>query len=215
MYKRKDSDIFGTADLGYAPRIHNPDHVDPNAAFRKRTELNYDRYQAGLTVTPQTITARPPVASQVNEAVQFEEDYHRTRKEQDMQSSIFYPPTARPNLSRQLDTENDPRIANKQEPSYGRKEVFKREINGLPLNTAQLRGNSSRLFDLDERIKLTGEDSTPLMPLIPHQMNWDQHDSIKYAHINPHREAKEQTVVNSVEESKSTLFEVEQGPKLG
>lgn len=75
------------------------------------------------------------------------------RKEQDMQSSIFYPPRQRLPSARQ--NENDPQMANKpqEEVNYGRKEVFKREINGLPLNNAQIRGNSSRLFDLDERVK--------------------------------------------------------------
>lgn len=101
MYKRKDSDIFGTADLGYAPRIHNTDNIDPHAAFRKRTELNYERYQAALTSIPHTITARPLDACKVNEEAAFEEDYHRMRKEQDMQSSIFYPPSKRPPSARQ------------------------------------------------------------------------------------------------------------------
>jgi hypothetical protein len=207
MYKRKDSDIFGTANVGYAPRIHNPTTVDPHAAFRKRTELNYERYQAALTSTPQTITARPLDACKVNEEADFEEDYHRLRKEQDMQSSIFYPPSKRPPSARQ--DENDPQLANKpQEGNYGRKEVFKREISGLPLNNAQLRGNSSRLFDLDERVKARGEETVPLAPLIPHQMSWDQHDSIKYSHINPQKETRKETsVVNCVEESKSTVFE--------
>ncbi len=41
MYKRKDNDIFGTADIGFAPRIENNVFVDPHAAFKKRTEDNY------------------------------------------------------------------------------------------------------------------------------------------------------------------------------
>jgi hypothetical protein len=103
-----------------------------------------------------------------------------------MQSTIFYPP--KQTAPRHQDTENDPMLSNKpQELNYGRKEVFKREINGLPFNTAQLKGNSSRLFDLDQRIKFNEEGNIPLAPLIPHQMNWDQHDSIKYSHINPQK----------------------------
>jgi hypothetical protein len=38
MYKRKDNDIFGTANIGYAPRIENHAYIDPNAAFKKKTE---------------------------------------------------------------------------------------------------------------------------------------------------------------------------------
>lgn len=92
----------------------------------------------------------------------------------DMQSSIFYPPTNRVNR-KGTDTENDPTLANQpfKEVNYGRKEVFKREIDGLPMNTAQIRGNSSRLFDLDERIKPKNDQIVPLIPLIPHQMQWD------------------------------------------
>jgi hypothetical protein len=41
MFKRKDNDIFGTAGLGFAPRIENHTFVDPHAAFRQRTEDNY------------------------------------------------------------------------------------------------------------------------------------------------------------------------------
>ena len=36
MFKRKDNDIFGTAQVGYAPRITNTSFVDPNAAFQKK-----------------------------------------------------------------------------------------------------------------------------------------------------------------------------------
>ena len=38
---RKDNDIFGTNHIGYAPRIENHAYVDPNAAFKKKTEQNY------------------------------------------------------------------------------------------------------------------------------------------------------------------------------
>jgi hypothetical protein len=37
MLKRKDNDIFGTANIGYAPRIQNDSKIDPNVAFRKRS----------------------------------------------------------------------------------------------------------------------------------------------------------------------------------
>lgn len=38
MFKRKDNDIFGTNNIGYAPRIENNKFIDPNAAFKKKTE---------------------------------------------------------------------------------------------------------------------------------------------------------------------------------
>jgi hypothetical protein len=59
-----------------------------------------------------------------------------------------------------------------------------REISKLPYNNTASKGNTSRLFDLDERVKPNTEQIIPLAPLIPHQMQWDQHDSVKYAHIN-------------------------------
>jgi hypothetical protein len=66
MYRRKDSDIFGTANIGYAPRIENTSYIDPNAAFKKKSEQNYDKYQATLVNTPQTITSRPLDSTKVN-----------------------------------------------------------------------------------------------------------------------------------------------------
>ncbi len=41
MFKPKDSDIFGTANVGFAPRINNQLNLDPHAAFKKKTEDNY------------------------------------------------------------------------------------------------------------------------------------------------------------------------------
>jgi hypothetical protein len=38
MYKRKDNDIFGTSNEHFAPRIENNSFVDPNAAFKRKTE---------------------------------------------------------------------------------------------------------------------------------------------------------------------------------
>jgi hypothetical protein len=56
-------------------------------------------------------------------------------------------------------------------------------------------------------VKTKVEEGVVLAPLIPHQMSWDQHDSIKYAHINPQKETKkEPATLNEVEESKSTVF---------
>jgi hypothetical protein len=38
MYRPRDNDIFGTSQIGFAPRIENNSFIDPNAAFKKKTE---------------------------------------------------------------------------------------------------------------------------------------------------------------------------------
>lgn len=72
MYKRKDNDIFGTSALGYAPRIENNSYIDPNAAFKKKMEENYDRYAAKVTNSVPSITAKPLDSTKVNEKASFE-----------------------------------------------------------------------------------------------------------------------------------------------
>lgn len=54
----------------------------------------------------------------------------------------------------------------------------------MSYNNSEFKGNSSRLFDLDLRISKTTNSEKQIVPLIPCQMQWDQHDSVKYAHIN-------------------------------
>lgn len=71
MFKRKDNDIFGTANLGFAPRIENDSYVDPHAAFRQRTEDNYQRYSAKLNNISHVITHKPVDSSKVNENADF------------------------------------------------------------------------------------------------------------------------------------------------
>ena len=66
MYKRKDNDIFGTANIGYAPRIENSSFVDPNAAFKKKMEENYQHYANKVTNVPTSITAKPFDYTKVN-----------------------------------------------------------------------------------------------------------------------------------------------------
>ena len=95
MFKRKDNDIFGAAKVGYAPRINNPSTIDPNAAFKKKMEDNYNNYASKVGTVPHSITGKPLDASNVNEKVSFEENYHKNRKDADMQSTIFYEPTPR------------------------------------------------------------------------------------------------------------------------
>lgn len=48
MIKPKDHDIFGTADIKFAPRITNNSYVDPNAAFKKKMNENYENYSSKL-----------------------------------------------------------------------------------------------------------------------------------------------------------------------
>lgn len=66
MYKRKDNDIFGTSSQNYAPRIENNTFVDPNAAFKKKMEENYQKYAAKVTNTPSSITSKPLDSTKVN-----------------------------------------------------------------------------------------------------------------------------------------------------
>ena len=80
MYKRKDNDIFGTSSIGFAPRIENASYIDPNAAFKKKMEDNYNNYANKITNAPSSITSKPLDSSKVNENAKFEDDYHKTRK---------------------------------------------------------------------------------------------------------------------------------------
>ncbi len=70
------------------------------------------------------------------------------------------------------------------ETNFGRKETLKREIKQLPFNETVNKGNSSKLFDLDERIRPQTEHTIPVVPLIPYKMQWDQHDSVRYPEMN-------------------------------
>lgn len=44
-----------------------------------------------------------------------------------------------------------------------------------------MKGNASQLFDFDSKIQSSGTKKDQ-PALIPHQMQWDQHDSIRYNH---------------------------------
>lgn len=51
------------------------------------------------------------------------------------------------------------------------------------------------MFDLDERVRPKTEHNIPVVPLIPYMMQWDQHDSVRYAHINdPTKSPEERNV---------------------
>lgn len=151
MYKPKDNDIFGTSQVGFAPRITNNSHIDPNAAFKRRTEQNYDNYTCTVQQMRSTITARPADTSKVNENAQFEEDYHRHRKDRDLKSTIFYESKHKAPQPPVEDQENQSTLANHSEVNFGKKETLNREISQLPYNNSSFKGNESRLFDLDTR----------------------------------------------------------------
>lgn len=68
-----------------------------------------------------------------------------------------------------------------QEMHYGRKNTLKREVESLPYNQSHIKGNASQLFDFDAKVQ-TSVDKKDQPVLIPHQMQWDQHDSIRYNH---------------------------------
>lgn len=44
MYKRADSDIFGTKTIHQHPQIINESSIDPNEAFKRKNNENYDQY---------------------------------------------------------------------------------------------------------------------------------------------------------------------------
>lgn len=44
MNKPQDSDIFGTKNTHYAPRIINNSRIDPNAQFQAKMDAQYDQY---------------------------------------------------------------------------------------------------------------------------------------------------------------------------
>lgn len=67
MYKKKDNDIFGTSTVSYCPRIQNDNFIDPNAAFKKKTEENYEKYASQVNQVQRLITAKSRDISAVNE----------------------------------------------------------------------------------------------------------------------------------------------------
>ena len=67
MFKRKDNDIFGTATLGNAPRIYNNSSIDPNAAFQKKMDDNYNSYASKVNNKTCPITGKPLDSTKVNE----------------------------------------------------------------------------------------------------------------------------------------------------
>lgn len=66
MIKQKDNDIFGTNHIGYAPRIQNNNYIDPNQAFKRKTEENYQKYSQNLANIPKQITGKVKDKTKVN-----------------------------------------------------------------------------------------------------------------------------------------------------
>lgn len=44
MFKRPDSDIFGTKQIQPVVRIKNDSYVDPNEAFKRKNDENFVKY---------------------------------------------------------------------------------------------------------------------------------------------------------------------------
>lgn len=66
---------------------------------------------------------------------------------------------------------------------------------------------------MDERVKPYSDQNIPMAPLIPNKMQWDQHDSVKYSHINQSNKINKKNnlcpEVESVSMSQSTYFQKE------
>ena len=68
MKRPQDSDIFGTKSERVAPRIVNMEKTDPNAAFQKRMDAQYDRYANSLSTHGRsTFTSGMQEFTKVNE----------------------------------------------------------------------------------------------------------------------------------------------------
>lgn len=51
-------------------------------------------------------------------------------------------------------------------------------MDDLPENSTQVKGNGSTIFGFDQKDQHNNPNK--LSKLIPYQMEWDQHDSVKY-----------------------------------
>jgi hypothetical protein len=62
--------------------------------------------------------------------------------------------------------------------NFGKKETLNREVKALPENQAQFKGNSSNIFGVEEKTE-RNEGKNKVDKLIPHQMQWTEHDSVR------------------------------------
>jgi hypothetical protein len=123
-----------------------------------------------------------PEMTKVNEKVTFDDEYHKDRKFMDLKSSIFYEDNStRPKTTQSNSSALKEKPVHINDPHYGRKNTLKREVESLPYNQSNIKGNASQLFDFDSKAQQPSEQKNK-PTLIPIQMKWDQHDSIRYNH---------------------------------
>ena len=94
MKRPQDSDIFGTKNERVAPRISNDEKINPNAHFQSKMDAQYDRYASYHNPRHRpSMTESQVTFTKVNEEADFDQNYPKNRKNDDMQSTIFYEPT--------------------------------------------------------------------------------------------------------------------------
>ena len=73
-----------------------------------------------------------------------------------------------------------------------------RETRGQPENNTEFKGNCSNIFGYDEKTN-RNQTKNKVDKLIPHQMQWDQHDSVRYQDVQPKQEEveKEKEILSS------------------
>ena len=65
-----------------------------------------------------------------------------------------------------------------KETNFWRKETLTREVSNQPDNKTEFKGNCSSVFGYDEKAN-RNMVKNKIEKLIPYQMQWDEHDSIK------------------------------------
>lgn len=113
MKRPQDSDIFGTKSTTFAPRIRNDSKVDPNAEFQARMDAQYEAYARKIGSSHRGAFDPKVLTAKVNEEANFDEHYHHSRKDADLQSTIFYEPT--PSCSRMGER---PKITERHVPKH-------------------------------------------------------------------------------------------------
>ena len=124
-----------------------------------------------------------------------------------MQSSIFYEPTfSASRVSQTSHVQNHFHAEYDPNRNFGRKETLSREVDSLPENHSEVKGNESRLFGFDQRVD-QGEQRSTVQPLIPHYMKWEDYDSVRYKGNHKKNENESNFgSVNDISESNSTVF---------
>lgn len=73
MFKRPDSDIFGTQQLGQTVKITNDSVVDPHEVFKKKNNENFNNYINKLGNVGRKNFNGNPEMTKVNENVNFDD----------------------------------------------------------------------------------------------------------------------------------------------